>query len=153
LGNKLRSLDGIIDATQALIGSDGVIADLFTGTTVVAQAFAQRGYRVSATDTQQYAIVFAQALLGIGRNSGERISLEALTVNLADALKREFDRWSPFLERERRALQSQNVGALRVLYDELPLIWRDSGNPRYGLVAKSGGQSMADFPLITSIYA
>jgi hypothetical protein len=43
LGNKLRTLPDILNASENLIGKSGTVVDLFTGTTVVAQGFARRG--------------------------------------------------------------------------------------------------------------
>jgi adenine-specific DNA methylase len=148
-------LDQIADATASLIGTTGRVADLFTGSTVVAQAFARRGYEVAAVDTQRYAVVFADALLGIARRPGEKCDAEFVTnAVLGRATERNFKVWLPFVDREDRALRLRDHQALQALYAELPLIWRDPRN-KYFNTTQGDVESSAIgcLPLLTSIYA
>ena len=71
LGNKLRVLDEICDAADVLFPGGGDIADLFTGSTIVAQALADRGHRLTAVDSQLYCKVLATAFLSIDRKEKE----------------------------------------------------------------------------------
>ncbi|WP_196489986.1 DNA adenine methylase [Erythrobacter donghaensis] len=155
LGNKLRALPEILDATEALIGSHGRVADLFTGTTVVAQAFARRGYQVSAVDTQRYAVIFAKAMLGIGKGPRESCSfatlaaagLTASNINLGDE-------WTPYLVSEDEAIRRGDALALEEIYSSLPLIWR---TPNHALRARvEAGErrsALEESMLLTNIYA
>jgi len=155
LGNKLRAISEILGAAEALIGKRGSVADLFTGTTVVAQAFARHGYTVTAADTQQYATVFASALLGIGRKRGEscassdilRLGVTASSGNLTAP-------WSLLVEREDQAIRGRDITALSALAAQLPLIWRDPLHPLYRHIEVSDRRSaLGESLIITSIYA
>jgi len=155
LGNKLRALPEILDAAGNLIGGQGHVVDLFTGTTVVAQGFAGRGYKVSAVDTQRYAVIFAQAMLGIGRKPGESCSfatLSAMGLNQPNSRFRE--QWKPFLEREANALLCADGASLAAVSAELPLIWRSSNHTlRHHVEAPERRHAFGELSLLASIYA
>lgn len=155
LGNKLRALPEILDATASLIGSHGRVADLFTGTTVVAQAFAGRGYQVSAIDTQRYAVIFARALLGIGRGPHDSCSfatLSAAGLTAPNTMLR--DQWAPHLDREEEAIQLADAEALEEVYSDLPLMWRVPNHPlRAHVEAEEKRSALGESLLLTSIYA
>lgn len=155
LGNKLRALPEILDATANLIGSQGRVADLFTGTTVVAQGFAERGYEVSAIDTQRYAEIFAKAMLGIGRLPGESCdfaTLSAIGLTTPDAGLR--NSWMPFLDREADALLHADAAALSKVNASLPLVWRLPNHPfRVYVEAVERRSALEELPLLTSVYA
>lgn len=155
LGNKRRALPEILDAGAALIGREGRVADLFTGTTVVAQGFAGRGYKVSAADTQRYAVIFARAMLGIGRRSGESCSFATLmTAGVTTPSADLRDAWTPFVEREAQALVRADAAALAALASDLPLIWRAPKHPlRRYVEAARRRSAMGELPLLTAIYA
>lgn len=66
IGSKLTLLayiDQIL--TQHMNRSEGIVVDLFSGSSVVAQYFKQRGYSVIANDWQYYAYVLASAYIRI----------------------------------------------------------------------------------------
>lgn len=155
LGNKLRALPEILDAAASLIGHKGRVADLFTGTTVVAQAFAGCGYEVSAIDTQRYAVIFAKAMLGIDRQPGESSSfstLSAMGLTAPSASLR--NAWKPFLDREAEALSLADAGALAAVHSDLPLIWRVPNHPlRAHVETVERRSALGESPLLTSIYA
>lgn len=155
LGNKLRVLDHITDTAQELIGNGGSVVDLFTGTSVVAQALAHRGYSVTAIDTQNYARIFAVATLGIGRDEGVECPAERL-LEEAERLFHEptFAPWAAIAGIERTAIKTNDLIALHSLYEKLPLAWRDSESPHHRLVLEGDGRSAFDrLPLITSVHA
>lgn len=155
LGNKLRALPEILDAAASLIGRQGRVADLFTGTTVVAQAFAGCGYEVSAIDTQRYAVIFAKAMLGIGRQKRESCSFAALSAIGITAPNTSFRHsWAPYLDREAEALVGANATSLAAINSELPLMWRVPNHQfRAEVEAQQGRSALGDLPLVTSIYA
>lgn len=155
LGNKLRVLDHITQAAVELIGTEGSVVDLFTGTSVVAQAFAHRGYSVTALDTQNYARIFAIATLGIGRDEGVECPAELL-LKKATMLFHEsaFAKWADVSARERSAIKTGDLAALHLLYAHMPLAWRDSAHSHHHLVLNGDGVSAIDrLPLITSVHA
>lgn len=124
LGSKLRALDEIRDAVRTLTSPGARIADLFTGSTVVAQSLALDGARVSALDTQQYAQVFASALLGVGRSTKEGISPQTIASQALAQLDQQTDTWRDLESEETGAIASSDAPRLRRLYNCLPLAWR-----------------------------
>jgi adenine-specific DNA-methyltransferase len=155
LGNKLRALPDILDATRELIGEEGHVADLFTGTTVVAQALAGWGYKVSAVDTQLYAAIFSRALLGIGRANGDTCDFATfLRLGIGESSSEIRNAWTLYVDEERRALQNDDFEALSALSARLPLIWKDKSHPFHRHIENTFDKSaVGEIALITSIYA
>jgi hypothetical protein len=147
-------LEPITEAASSVVGSKARVADLFTGTTVVAQALAAAGHRLTAIDTQRYAIVFADALLGVKRKLGEPCLADRIEFARFDSSnERLFEIWQPFVEREDRALELGDILALRKLYDELPLVWRDGNSHHVSFSSHSERSAIGKMALLTSIYA
>lgn len=155
LGNKLRALPEILDAGAALIGGQGRVADLFTGTTVVAQGFAGRGYKVTAADTQRYAAIFATAMLGIGRRPGDSCSFATLSrIGITAPNDDLSHRWASFFVREDEAISRAHAAGLSALNAELPSIWRGPNHPfREHIEAEQRRSAFGELPLLTEIYA
>ena len=155
LGNKLRVLDEICDATESLVPSNGHVADLFTGSTIVAQALADRGYKLAAVDSQLYSKVLATAFLSIGRQNTESSNLdEFIDHSLPEKFVMYFKPWEEYAAIEDKLLTEGDSPRLRKLYSSLPLIWRDEKNPYYYLIATQHIRKWSKtIPLITSIYA
>lgn len=154
LGNKLRVLDRILDAADELTGGPARVADLFTGSTVVAQGLALRGHLVTAVDSQAYAAAFATATLGIGRRSLQPIPIaEILKCPLPSPADREFARWEGWAETEAAALGRGDGEALRALQERLPMLWRRPSHPCFEALKQGGGSALRRLPLITSIYS
>ena len=155
LGNKLRALDQICDVTDALLPHRGRIADLFTGSTIVAQALANRGYELTAIDTQTYSQVFATAFLSINRKENEPcIAGELINHPATERIRTQFGDWEAYASDEDKLIARGDSLGLRKLYGELPLIWRDKRNPYFKLVtAQECEVRRTRIPLVTSIYA
>ena len=155
LGNKLRVLDEICDAVNSLIGHNGVVADLFTGSTIVAQALAGYGHSVTTVDSQLYSKVLANACLSIGRIQNETcIADEFIRYPLPESTEKKFELWGKYADIEEKMLTKDDSDGLRELYDQLPLIWRDKNDPNFGLAEKKiTCSSYNTMPLITKIYA
>lgn len=155
LGNKLRALEQILAAVGNLVRPGSRVVDLFTGTTVVAQGLAARQYRVSAVDTQGYAVIFARAMLGIGRLRGEACSfatLKGLGVTVTNEALR--GPWKPFVDREAEALARADATGLASLTRDLPLIWRLPTHPlRQYVEVEHRRSAIGQLPLLSSIYA
>ena len=155
LGNKLRVLDEICDATNALVPDRGRIADLFTGSTVVAQALADRGHDVTAVDSQVYCKVLATAFLSIGRKENEFCIADQIIDHAAtQCMKTKFGDWESYAAVEKKLLVEGDSAGLRKLYGKLPLVWRDKSNPSFGPVTMRNHRiASTRIPLFTSIYA
>lgn len=121
LGSKLRVLDVLVDAI-AEHAPDGAVLDVFTGSTVVAQALARGGRRVVATDALAQCALFARALLAVG---AEPPALEAdLIEELLCRRSTAHDAWTEWDARERDALARRDGAALLELGRTLPQAWR-----------------------------
>lgn len=155
LGNKLRALDEIVTAADEICGRSARIGDLFSGTSVVSQAFANAGHLVSAVDAQRYSHVFSTALLGVGR--GYRQSCSNLIKTDSDILAHApdfFAPWTKLVEIEDRAVAQGDTDTLRSLYQELPLSWKDPENPWYAdVVSPSSNYAYDRAPLLACVYA
>lgn len=157
LGNKLRVIEQIGDAADVLVGKDGRVADLFTGSTVVAQAFAGRGYNVTAVDCQAYSRVLAIALLSIRRKRNETCPTHDILAHpLYGGPRRDLRQWEEFAVIEEEILADSDIRRLRTLYRRLPLVWRCDRSRQTPLVK---GQAVRNQhcggtdPIITPIYA
>ena len=156
LGNKLRSVEAILQIATDLGSKSQSFVDLFTGSTVVAQAFANSDWKVTANDTQAYSFTMANALLGIGRKLGEPIEAKSI-LELVSSRKLSLDvgDWDHAVDLEDKYLSLEDYEGLIYLYGSLPLYWlkpdqsfRD-GMPNIG----TGTSALGEFPLITSLQA
>jgi adenine-specific DNA-methyltransferase len=155
LGSKLRALSTIESIARQIVGPGGSVADLFSGSTVVAQLFARTGYDVTAVDTQKYSGVFATALLGVGRKIGESCASIIPLIELhEDHLAQKWGEWADHLKREQEALAAQDASSLVRQAARLPLIWRMRDDPRYTLVSSTANAAVhAQGPLVTELYS
>lgn len=158
LGSKLRAIETILRVADS-IGVQGTVADLFTGTGVVAQAFANSGRRVIAADAMQFPCVVAGALLGVG-SENQRIGLEDAAARIAaDAHEAQWwSDWDTWVASEREALAHRDCDALSELYETLPLAWRPAklgGEPSpLKLIHRLEGIVPREpMPLMTAYYA
>ncbi|MET9316863.1 DNA adenine methylase [Kribbella sp. NPDC003505] len=126
LGSKLRALDAIT-AVAADLNDGGVFWDAFAGSSVVAQAAAQAGFTVWATDTQQSSSAFSSAVLGVRATAQAADSLPAFVDRLVGATHPETDIWSPWLAREDELIAAGDYDSLVDLYASLPQRWRVDG--------------------------
>jgi adenine-specific DNA methylase len=144
LGNKLRAINPIL-AASAKLAPTGRVIDMFSGSSVVSQAYAAAGYSVTAVDTQKYAATIAATMLGVRRNSDECVPVsEVLARSVEIQGDRLFREWHPSFSAESLFLKGRDSIGLRRLYDQLPLDWD---------VGQRHDNAFAGPPLVTSIYA
>jgi adenine-specific DNA-methyltransferase len=151
LGSKLRSLPHILAAARDLRAERRPIVDLFSGTSVVSQAFATLESEVTAVDTQLACQIMAVALLGVGRR-GESIDagLGSEIVKRADSLNLSKP-WDRLLALEDIAIRQQDGAALLSQNERVPLIWatRQKFAPLESLLAAPGRCAVGIAPLFT----
>ncbi|MDQ3354657.1 MAG: hypothetical protein M3507_09330 [Actinomycetota bacterium] len=94
---------------DSIVPGTGVVADFFSGTSVVAQGFAGLGRRTMAVDVSPACAAIARATLGEGRGDAtdaeqlvDKLRAEAAPVE--DALQ---DAWADYLRVEDDALASK----------------------------------------------
>ena len=155
LGSKLRVIKQICSATTELVGESGTVADLFSGSTVVAQSLASRGYKVSAVDVELYSNIFAQALLGIGKRESAELSMDMLeNPNTFEVFGEASTHWAELAEAEALLIRDADGTALSDFYDTLPLAWTDPQNAHYGRVSTPDQESaFGRAPLLTILYS
>lgn len=124
LGSKLRVLDDIVGMAGSIVHPGASVADLFTGSTVVAQALAARRYSVTAVDTQAYSICFATALLGIGR-ARDKLDYASVVAQSSEHQLGLLADWRKIAAAESSALAVGDAESVRKLHEELPLAWRE----------------------------
>jgi adenine-specific DNA-methyltransferase len=125
------------------------VVDLFSGTSVVSQAFAAIGNDVIAVDTQLACQTMASALLGIGR-SKEQLDAELSSeiIESAESLDLKAP-WNAILASEDIALRQQDDMALDALNQRMPSIWnvRENFAPLESLLAAPGRSAVGIAPL------
>lgn len=150
LGNKLRSIPEIIIEAEGLRGSNSVVYDLFSGTSVVSQAFAHLGCKVVAVDSQLSCQTMAAALLGIGRED------EGLDLNLVQKIEERAKSyaleipWKSAIQEEDAAINASDASWLHRIYaKKVPTIWKPTGDfgPLSLLASNRGGQAAGVAPL------
>lgn len=124
LGSKLRVIEAICGLAQELAPRGSSVVDLFTGSTVVAQGFAQTGFKTTAVDTQAYAATFGQALLGVGRRFGDALDSSAIISSALACDQQSAVNWLGWRQREDDHVAAGDGAALRELDRQLPLAWR-----------------------------
>jgi adenine-specific DNA methylase len=106
------------------------VADVFTGSTVIAQAAADAGHRVFASDALASAAVFARALLGVDLPA----TLPAVKKVISDVLSvrsREIESpWLDLLTAEERAVLAGDGQRLIDQARCIPQVWRPRGATR-----------------------
>ena len=155
LGSKLRSLDNILVSTDHLFATGDHVVDLFSGSSVVSQAFANAGARVTSVDVQIFCRDLASAMLGICRVTGESSSA------VASNIVRDFDKLELPSELEKLLAKEASIltrGPTRELlefYRSLPQIWKSTPSYDWMLTFPRGHRSK-DFKqelIIASNYA
>ncbi len=130
LGSKLRSIDYLTDWTSNRFPNGGTVLDLFTGTSVVAQSFADSGMQVVATDAMAFCSVFAESLLCIGRTSSNASpsSLLDIVTSISDSaiISPEFEKLAHM---EQRALEASDAHKFFEMSKSIPQAWRDNCSP------------------------
>jgi adenine-specific DNA methylase len=152
LGNKLRVLHEICEAVAEITPAGGRIADLFAGSTVVSQALANRGYSLTAVDSQAYAVVLAKAFLSVDRREGESLSPEDILDHSLAMFPTTTTQWDEYAAKEDSYLADRDPHGLLELYEQLPLVWRDAGSPHFHAVSTSENPQ-DPIPIMTSVYA
>lgn len=131
LGSKLRTIDALMTATTDLYGAGDRVVDAFSGSSVVAQAFANAGCAVTAVDPSPCCARLAAAMLGVRRAEGESLSQVARTIVERLAQSRTLRGLTALLDAERRAMADSSGGELAAFSRELPQVWRYSSGQRW----------------------
>lgn len=159
LGNKQRSLGSILPHVASAVDSGDTVADLFTGTSVVAQGMASLGLDVLALDVSPACATMARATLGVDRRSGDCLvtAFEAVTDVAQESLHQLTTAFGEWLEAEDRAIRAADGRELLALGRFVPQVWR---RPRCHRLTElfaswnaAAGAERASLPLLTPVFA
>lgn len=131
LGSKLRSIDVLMSSTKHLYRPGDTVVDAFSGSSVVAQAFAEVGCEVTAVDSSPCCTRLAAAMLGVGRGAGESLAYAASTIVHRIAQSRSYTDLAGILAAERAAMCDSSGMELANFSRELPQIWRHSSGQKW----------------------
>lgn len=157
LGTKLRALDSITECVQAITPAGARVLDLFTGSSVVAQALAHTGFSVTATDALAFSSLLARALLGVDRS--ETSWNNEIVEEVQDApLPRWTQAWSAWMQAEGEAVSARDGARLLELAHGIPQIWRSiSAGPsieqQFEVLTSATGACPMDSGIATTHYA
>jgi adenine-specific DNA methylase len=128
LGSKLRSINYIVPNLTRYIAPRSTVFDVFTGTSVVAQALADANMRVVATDVMGFCATFAESLLSIGRAESRIQSPSALFSLLNDYANEGAvsPTYSDLIAEEQSAINSANSEALLSIANRVPAGWKST---------------------------
>jgi adenine-specific DNA-methyltransferase len=158
MGAKLRALDAIVDVALEVAPRGGRAIDLFTGSSVVAQAFARAGFLVDAYDALTFCATSAGAILGCERCDGETLSSYAAQFASAVDLAISQTAFAKWLTDESKALADRDGARLLSIGATLPQIWRPSSastaiHELFSRVHDGQHQSQKSPPIATTFYA
>jgi len=125
LGSKLRSADAISSEVDRLSSPNGLVVDLFTGSTVVAQTLSNRRQRVAAVDSLYFCTVLGRAFLGVGREKEK----DGWDNRLFDFATRSLNSnlraiWEDWITRERLCLENKDGAGLVEMSKFIPQAWQ-----------------------------
>lgn len=159
LGSKLRSVEAITEMTEGLISRGGRVADLFSGSSVVSQAFAVRGYKVTSFDALAFCTHAAKATLGVDRQPEESLSNIGRCI-VEQAIAYDFNTpFLPWLELERKTLARGDGLNLLDLNGSFPQVWRPQGAKKplldlfERMLSSAGKPSLVAGPVVATHYA
>ena len=134
LGNKQRSLRAILSQVADSVEPGDTVADLFTGTSVVAQGMASLGLKVVALDVSPACAVMARATLGIGH--GQNDDPDEVFGTVSDLAQRHLEQLSTvfrqWLEAEDQAVAAADGRELLSLGQAIPQVWRHQPDEQLG---------------------
>lgn len=164
LGNKQRSLGSILPHVATEVAPGDTVADLFTGTSVVAQGMASLGLSVLALDVSPACTAMARATLGVERHADDCLTsvLETVTGLAQEPLDELTAAFGSWLDAEDLAIEAGASHELLALGRVVPQVWRrqPSGRQPDGRLADlfscwhaAGEADCASMPLLTPVFA
>ncbi|WP_250489890.1 DNA adenine methylase [Caballeronia sp. INML2] len=155
LGSKLRTLPDLLSSSSGLYRPGDRVYDLFSGSSVVSQAFALHGAKVTAVDAQLFCKHLAGALLGEGRNSGETCSSEAAQIAAKLSRMKLPGDLQAVVSREATLLSAGPSEQLAHFYITLPQAWRNAHDATWLRSAseRQGQSGYNNVAIISSFYA
>lgn len=158
LGSKTRAIDTIIAECNQLYYPGKYVLDLFSGSSIVSQAFYKSGKPVIANDVMHFCRDISSCMLNIERTKNS-ISLIEKGLGSFRNFKLANEFVSPFLgyiDEESILLQSRDLLGLQKLYSSLPQVGNEDCLPTNQItyIRTHGGESaLGKSLLVTNFYA
>lgn len=125
LGAKNRVIDLILSESEKYI-EKGYVLDLFSGSSIVSQAYSNIGKNVISNDVQKFSGIISKTFLKIDFEPNFLdFPLDVLFKNSDNKYFRIYRDW---IKKEKKYLQKGDTKSLLNLYKNFPLIWNDKKN-------------------------
>ena len=125
LGAKNRVIDSILYESEKYI-EKGYVLDLFSGSSIVSQAFSNNGNKVISNDVQKFSGIISKTFLKVD------FEPKFLEFNLDVLFKKSestyFEIYKDWIKKEEIYLKNRETESLLNLYKSFPLIWNNKKN-------------------------
>ncbi|TVZ16400.1 DNA adenine methylase [Maribacter sp. MAR_2009_72] len=125
LGAKNRVIDSILNESENYIG-EGYVLDLFSGSSIVSQAYSNIGKNVISNDVQKFSGIISKTFLKVDfEPSFLNFPLDILFKNSDNKY---FGIYADWIKKEDFFLKKRDTKSLLNLYKNFPLIWNRKNN-------------------------
>lgn len=157
LGSKTRAISSIVSECKRLYNPNGYIVDLFSGSSIVSQAFYKNGMRVISNDVLAFCSDIATCMLNQyrGENSIQNVLKFIDSINNVELFPTDISVFKSYIGLEEKLLSSKNLLGLKELYSKLPQIGKNCNvnvNIEY-IKDHIGSYAFQKSPLIANYYA
>lgn len=157
LGAKNRVIDEILNESQKYIDS-GYILDLFSGSSIVSQAFSNSGHKVISNDVQKFSGIISKTFLKVD------FEPKFLDFSIDFLFKKSknnyFELYEDYIKKEESLLKKKDTVNLLNFYENFPLVWNgklsNSNKINNIFLEMSSNLNKPAFniaPLFTTLYA
>jgi len=122
LGAKNRVIDSILNESEKYIEA-GYVLDLFSGSSIVSQAFSNRGKKVISNDVQKFSGIISKTFLKI--DFEPKFLDFSVDILLEKSKGNYFKTYDDYIEKEKKYLNEKDTTKLLKLYKNFPLVWND----------------------------
>ena len=156
LGSKTRSINSIVSVCRNLYKEDSYIVDLFSGSSIVAQALSNQGMSVIANDVMKFCNDIAVCMLGVEKSSDTLNDIDAIIEGVrGHSIAQEFlIPFSDYLGEEELLLRKKDLAGLKTLYEGIPQVGGKILNQQIQFINSHLSESAAfSVPLFANYYA
>lgn len=159
LGAKNRVIDSILEESLNHI-NEGYVLDLFSGSSIVSQAFSNNGFKVISNDVQKFSGIISNTFLNIDLKISDLDITPDILIKNDSAENNFYGIYRYYIEQEELFLKNKNTIELLKLYKNFPLLWNNVRseaikiNEIISKMALHLNEPSFDIaPLFTSLYA
>jgi adenine-specific DNA methylase len=158
LGAKTRTLDVIVSECFRLYEKESYVVDLFSGSSLVAQALYHNKMSVIANDVMRFCSDMSTCLLNIAKTN-DSVSLLKKAINDVSTCQIDSEFIEPFkdyIDNEESLIKTKDLYGLKELYSRLPIMSNETIEPSSQVKYISehiGKEAFNGAPLITNYYS